>query len=189
MDTFRTAPIEQLKELHLDPPGPVPASGNGMLLEDFTAEAIDGMTRTSVGSSLLSVEVRHLGAALAEARAGNGALAKIPAAYSLYAVGMAPTPEAKARVDTDVARLHQALAQWDAGHRNGNFTGKKVAPQALWEPEAFARLRQVKATWDPDNVFRSNHELTPAEAHAPAGTLRRAPRPIIAPSRIAPQQP
>ena len=48
---------------------------------------------------------------------------------------------------------------------------------------------RFKATWDARNVFRSNHELTPAQAH-PVGTpARRAPRPVIAPSRIAPQQP
>jgi hypothetical protein len=189
MDTFATIPIDQLKELHMDPPGPVPGSGDGMLLADFTAEAIEAVTRASVESSLLSVEVRHLGGALGEARPEYGALAHIPAGYALFAVGMTPTPEAKAIVEADVARVQAALTQWDAGRRYLNFADKPVAPHAIWGSDALARLNTVKATWDASNVFRSNHELRPAQPHALAGTLRRAPRPIIAPSRIAPQQP
>src|SRR5262249_51822987 len=189
MDTFATIPIAQLKELHMDPPGPVPGSGDGMLLEDFTAEAIEAVTRTSIGSSLLSVEVRHLGGALGEARPEYGALAHMPAAYAVFAVGIAPTPEEKAVVETHVERVQDALAPWDAGRRYLNFADKQVGPRAIWGSEVLERLNAVKATWDAGNVFRSNHELRPAQPHAPAGTLRRAPRPIIAPSRIAPQQP
>ena len=66
---------------------------------------------------------------------------------------------------------------------------KQVGPHAIWGSEILERLNAVKATWDAGNVFRSNHELRRTQSHAPSGSLRRAPRPIIAPSRIAPQQP
>jgi Berberine and berberine like len=189
MDTFATIPVERLKELHMDPPGPVPGSGDGMLLEDFTAEAIEAVTQASVGSALLSVEIRHLGGALGEARPEYGALAHIPAGYAVFAVGMTPTPEAKAVVEADVEQVQNALAPWDAGRRYLNFADKQVGPQAIWGSEILERLNTVKATWDAGNVFRSNHELRSPQPHAPAGSLRRAPRPIIAPSRIAPLQP
>jgi FAD binding domain/Berberine and berberine like len=189
MDTFATIPVENLKHVHMDPPGPVPGHGDGMLLSEFTPATIDALTRASVGSSLLSVEVRHLGGAVAEARPGNGALAKLDAEYALFAVGPTPTPEAKAVVSADVAAMHEALAPWDAGRRYLNFTEAKVTGQAIWGPETLARLKKVKATWDARNVFRSNHELTPAEAHPARTPARRAPRPLSAPSRIAPQQP
>jgi FAD binding domain/Berberine and berberine like len=189
MDTFATIPIEDLKHLHMDPPAPVPGSGDGMLLSELTPETIDALTRTSVGSSLLSVEVRHLGGAVAEARPGNGALAKIDAEYLMFAVGITPTAEAKAVVDADVAAVHEALAPWDSGRRYLNFAEVKVTGQSIWGPEPLARLKRVKAAWDAGNVFRSNHEVTPAQSHPPRTPVRRAPRPVIAPSRIAPQQP
>lgn len=31
-----------------------------------------------------------------------------------------------------------------------------------YAPETLARLREVKAAWDPDNVFRANHNIAPA---------------------------
>src|SRR6185503_11828786 len=35
MDTFAMIPVEQLQELHMDPPAPVPGHGDGMLLNDL----------------------------------------------------------------------------------------------------------------------------------------------------------
>ena len=43
MDTFATIPVEQLKHLHMDPEHPVPGAGDGMLLGDFTDEAIEAV--------------------------------------------------------------------------------------------------------------------------------------------------
>jgi len=189
MDTFATMPVEQLKQLHMDPPGPVPGSGDGMLLSDLTPEAIEALTRTSVGSSLVSVEVRHLGGALAEARPGNGALAKLDAEFAMFAVGSTPTPEAKVAVEEHLARVHEALAPWDADRRYLNFAETKVEGQAIWGPQALARLKTVKATWDAGNVFRSNHEIAPPESHPPRKPTRVVPRGLTAPSRVAPQQP
>jgi len=34
--------------------------------------------------------------------------------------------------------------------------------QVPYAPETLARLREVKRTWDPDNVFRFNHNIVPA---------------------------
>ena len=46
MDTLATIPVERLQELHMDPPGPVPGHGDGMLLTIY-------LTRRSTSSSQL----------------------------------------------------------------------------------------------------------------------------------------
>jgi FAD/FMN-containing dehydrogenase len=85
MDTLATIPVDGLGELHMDPPQPVPFAGDGMLLSELPADAVDalvGIAGAGSGSPLLSVEVRHLGGALASASASNGALSSIDAGFA-----------------------------------------------------------------------------------------------------------
>src|SRR5918912_685314 len=74
MDTFATIPTSDLGHLHMDPPGPVPGMGDGMLLTELPYEAVEATLATSgpaVDSPLLSVEFRHLGGALAPSEDGG----------------------------------------------------------------------------------------------------------------------
>jgi FAD/FMN-containing dehydrogenase len=34
-------------------------------------------------------------------------------------------------------------------------------PSAFWQPEAYDRLRRIKADVDPTNLIRSNHPVPP----------------------------
>jgi FAD/FMN-containing dehydrogenase len=43
IDTITEIPTARLGELHMDPPGPVPCRGNGMLLNDVPPQAIDAL--------------------------------------------------------------------------------------------------------------------------------------------------
>jgi FAD/FMN-containing dehydrogenase len=172
MDTFATIPVERLSSLHMDPEHPVPGAGDGMLLGDFPEGAIDALVEAAgagSGSPLLSVEVRHLGGALARPAPGSGALATIDAGFAMFAVGMAPTPELAAAVRAHVELVQTALAEWDAGRDYLNFTERRERGDRLFGVVAHRRLQAVKARVDPDDVFRSNHPIRP-----PATRLRRA---------------
>jgi Berberine and berberine like len=189
MDTFSTMPAQDLKGVHMDPEQPVPGHGDGMLLREFDAEAVDAMVNVAganARSPLLSVEVRHLGGALAEERPGNGALGKIDAKFALFAVGFTPTPESRTAVECHVTAVKRALEPWDAGRTYLNFAESRSDGRTIWGPDAYARLRRVKARWDAGDLFRSNHPVSPAERRRRRPALRPAAR-VSAPSRTVRQ--
>lgn len=172
MDTFATIPVKRLQELHMDPPGPVPGHGDGMLLNDLPESAIDELVAVAgaeSGSPLISVEVRHLGGALARKSPGHGALASIEADFGLFAVGATPTPEVHAAVKAHIERVQAALSKWDAGREYLNWTDRRERGERLFGPITYRRLQAVKAAVDPYDLFRSNHPV-----RLPASKLKRA---------------
>ena len=40
-----------------------------------------------------------------------------------------------------------------------NFADTQRNPESFWTPEAYLRLRKVKAAYDPHDVIRSNHPV------------------------------
>jgi FAD/FMN-containing dehydrogenase len=161
LDTTAMIPARRLSELHMDPPAPVPGIGDGRLLDALSIEAVDAIVESAgaeSGSTLLSVEVRQLGGALARRAEGDGA-AYLDREFALFAVGMAPTPEIAAKTRSDVARVLAAVDPWDSGRDYLNFREDESTGERLFSAETYARLRAIKAAVDPDNVIRSNHEV------------------------------
>jgi hypothetical protein len=80
IDTIATIPVRELGHMHMDPPEPVPGAGDGMLLKELSAGAIDDFVDSAAGeagSALISAEIRHLGGALGRPAPEHGALAAI----------------------------------------------------------------------------------------------------------------
>jgi FAD/FMN-containing dehydrogenase len=166
LDTFAMVSPEGLLQLHMDPPHAVPGVGDGAQLDVMPAEAIDALVAVAgpgSGSPLLSVEVRHLGGALARAGEGHGALAALEGDFAFYAVGMAPHAEAAEAVGSHVDVVKGALAPWDTGRRYLNFTEARIDTRTAYPAAAYRRLRAVKTLVDPDDVFQSNHPIAPID--------------------------
>jgi FAD/FMN-containing dehydrogenase len=161
MDTFAAVAPTALPHLHMDPHKPVPGVGDGMFLDDLTSEAVDALVSTGV-PPLLSLEVRHLGGALAEPSAAHGAVGSIDAGFAVYAVGMAMTPEMGAAVGKAVRATKAALAPWESERTYLNFAEERVDPARLYAAETYRRLRRVRAAYDPGEMFLSNHPVPPA---------------------------
>jgi FAD/FMN-containing dehydrogenase len=159
MDTFAQSPVTALSELHMDPHEPVPAAADGALLSALPGEAVDALV-AAVGrpSPLLSLEIRHLGGALAKP-SHQRAFTLADAQFAVFAVGMAMNSEMAAGVGHAIELGLAALAPWRAGRNYMNFAERAVATNSLFPPATFARLRRVKATYDPGDRFLSNKPI------------------------------
>jgi FAD/FMN-containing dehydrogenase len=160
MDTVATIPVQELGHLHMDPEQPAPAAGDGGMLADVDDELIETLVAHTVGSPLLSVEVRHLGGAVARPRPEHGAIAAFESPYLMFGVGITPTAEALEAVEASSAALRRAVAAWESDHTYMNFAETPRRSRTLFSETAYARLRRIKAKVDPENVIRSNHPLS-----------------------------
>jgi FAD/FMN-containing dehydrogenase len=164
MDTFAAIAPADLLALHMDPPHAVPGIGDGALLDTMPGEAIDALVAVSgADTPLLSVELRHLGGALARAGEGHGALATLEGDFALFAVGIAPHAAAVAAIKAQLEVVQDAVCEWDAGRRYLNFTETAVDTRRAYSGPAYRRLQAVKTLVDPDNLFRANHAIAPID--------------------------
>jgi hypothetical protein len=162
MDTIAPIPVRELSKLHMDPEQPVPGAGDGQLLDDIDDGLIEALVADTVGSPLFSLELRHLGGELARSRSHHGALSRFDAPFALYAVGMAPTPEAKAVVEDASARVLATAGRLGSEHTYLNFAETRRNAATLFSSDSYHRLRRVKALCDPADTIRSNHPVPPA---------------------------
>jgi FAD/FMN-containing dehydrogenase len=163
-DTIQTIPMPSLSGVAMDPPQPVPVAGDGLMLRDLPAEALNALLKAAgadAGPQLAIVELRHLEGELTRGRPQDGAVTSIPAKHALYAGGFAPTPDIRADSKRRIEAVQQALAPWATRYLNPNFAETEHAPESLWPDRAYQRLRRIKATVDPDDVIRSNHPVQP----------------------------
>jgi FAD binding domain/Berberine and berberine like len=164
-DTIATVPMPALSQIHMDPEQPVPAAGDGLLIDQLPADALDTFVEVAGANAqfpLLSIELRHLGGELRRPRPRHGALAQIDADYAMYAVGMVTAPELQAPIRTQVQAVKDALAPWATRHMYLNFAETQRDPTSLWTEKAYHRLRRIKTAIDPEDVIRSNHPIPPA---------------------------
>jgi hypothetical protein len=163
-DTFAMIPAPALGQLNMDPPQPGPSHGDGALLADFPAAAIDALVAVAgpdTGTPLASVEVRHLGGALARPAVGGGAQPSVDAGYLLFAAGATPTPDLAAAVRAQAQAVKHALAPWHASHDSYNFKQTPGPASAVLPPASYHRLQQIKTACDPDQVIISAHPVRP----------------------------
>jgi len=163
-DTFAMIPATALGQLNMDPDQPAPFQGDGALLTDFPDAAIDALLAVAgpgTGSPLTSVEVRHLGGALARPAPGGGAQPGIDAGYLLVPVGITPTPGLAAAVRAQAHAVKRALAPWQAGYDYYNSAEAPGPAGAVLPAASYRRLQEIKAARDPEHTIISAHPVRP----------------------------
>ena len=166
MDTFAvTEDTTALAYLHMDPPHPVPGAGDATMVSDLTPEAIERFVAAGAvgqGSPLLMIELRQLGGAVARPAASDGAVGAIDADFIVFAVGIAPTPEAVQAVEGQVDKVLDAASPWETGRRYFNLVERPTDPAELYADDGtYARLTRVRAAYDPYGLFQANHTIAP----------------------------
>ena len=161
IDNVTMMPARDLSLVNMDPDFPLPYSGDGILLDDYPAAAIDALVESFVGSPLLHAEVRHLGGALRVGSPDHGCLDTIDQPFIFFTFGFAADPEMHAAVEHHVGLALSGLGPWNSGRRYLNFTESRADPRTVFPEASWSRLQQVKATHDPDEIFLANHCISP----------------------------
>jgi FAD/FMN-containing dehydrogenase len=167
-DTIQTIPAKALGRLHMDPEQPSASVSDGLMLATLPAGAIETLVRVAGAEAdalLLGAELFPIGGEMKRARPANGALAAIDAEYVLFAVGRPTAPQAAPSVARSVAAVHTAMRPWAARQMYLNLAETRRDPGSFWTPQAYDRLRRIKAAIDPDDVIRANHPVPPASHH------------------------
>jgi FAD/FMN-containing dehydrogenase len=165
MDTFAMVPPAALGPMAMDPPDPLPFESTTAMLTDLPSGGVDDLVAAvgpQSGSPLALVELRQLGGALAQRTAGAGARATLPGTISLLALGVAPDEPSAATARGYLDALDRAVGPYRAGDYP-NFVERQSDASAFFDADTWARLREVKALYDPSDVFKGNHHIPPAD--------------------------
>ena len=164
MDTFATVPPAALGDLAMDPPDPLPFVPTTALLSDLPGAGVEALVAAvgpGSGSNLAMVELRQLGGALGRRTPGAGARANLPGALSLLALGVPEDAASEAAVRAYLDSLDRAVDPYRVGDY-ANFVMKPTDASRFFDADTWGRLRQVKALYDPSDVFKGNHHIPPA---------------------------
>ena len=162
MDTFGRMPVSGLLDVHMDPPAPSPAVADHTVLREVTEETIVALldqVGPGVDTPLLFAELRHLGGAFGRPAPHGGALSHVPGAYGVYAIAIAPFPEAAVAGQAAASALVRALAPWSQASLVPTFTDLARDMGAAYDGEDWARLARACDAYDPDRTFVANHKV------------------------------
>jgi FAD/FMN-containing dehydrogenase len=161
-DTWATMSPAGLLDIHMDPPAPVPASGDTTFLHDLDAAAIDALLDV-VGpdevAPLLFAEVRQLGGALGRVADGAGARATFDGAFLLFGVGVPMSPEHAAALDARLTAMLNAMRPWSTGTKYLNFAERGGDASDAYGAGVYERLQAIRRAWDPDERLVASHRI------------------------------
>jgi hypothetical protein len=171
MDSVHPQPIAELLQLHMDPPAPVPGFGDGMLLSELTPAAVRAfVAAVGPGSecTLLSAEIRHLGAGVVPDAAYEsaavrrtpepGVVAGLDGEYIVFGVGI-PMPGSGEALTVSLGRLLSRVEPWRAELDYFNLAEQERRAERFFGDRVH-RLRALKNLIDPTGVIRSNHPVS-----------------------------
>ncbi|MEU1760921.1 FAD-binding oxidoreductase [Micromonospora sp. NPDC005223] len=147
-DRRRIMPVTELGGITAEPTDPGPGASRAELLTRLDDEAGEALLADPI-APLLSVQLRHLGGALA--RASDSPHGPLTEPYALYLFGVPTDPAA---VTARQRALAEALPV--SGRKPVTFLNPDETLADAFTPAVLDRLRTVKRRHDPDGRIRSN---------------------------------
>ena len=154
----------------LDPPNPKGMHNywSGDFLAEFPDEAIEawvGNVQPPV-SPLTQMIVVAGGGVIADIAEDATAFGNRDAPFNLHLLSMWPPDPSQDQANIVKTRsIAAAMKPWTTGGVYLNFIGDEGMHrvESAYGSEKYARLRKIKRLWDPDNVFRHNQNIPPAD--------------------------
>jgi len=149
------------------PTEPTPSFDRMVLLDDLAPATVDALVRLAgpdADTPITVIDIRQLGGALTAPAGQPSAVSRPRPGFVMFALGVAPVE--KADVMWKAGRdLLDGLRPWLSDRKHGNFL---TAPDAsveqtrlAFDEADYARLQEIKAAYDPDNMFRVNYNIPP----------------------------
>ncbi|MEU5877530.1 FAD-binding protein [Spirillospora sp. NPDC047279] len=157
-DGRRTLPVAELGTITAEPTDPAPGLSRAELLTELNDEVAGTLLENPI-DPLLSVQVRHLGGALARPDGNAGASGRIAEPYLLYLFGIPAGPERAAAVAAKQTEIANSVSRFTSGRKPYTFLGPGDHAASAFSPATLARLRDIKRTRDPRGLFRGNYPL------------------------------
>ncbi|MEV4511725.1 FAD-binding oxidoreductase [Dactylosporangium sp. NPDC049525] len=168
LDTVAEMPYTASGSIHADPLEPFGLYERTAYLRELDEDAVDALVDLAGPDStcpMTLVELRHLGGALGRAPEVPNAVGHRDAGFLLYLAAVCPPADPHAvagYADEILARL----APWTTGGAALNFMGTHDAAPArvrsAYTEADYRRIVGVKRAYDPENVFRVNHNIPPS---------------------------
>jgi FAD/FMN-containing dehydrogenase len=168
-DTIAEMPYREAGSIFMEPHSPVPWVERSTMLRCLPSEAVDALLALlgpDARTDLSFVVLRPLGGALERPPAVPDALPGRDARWSLFAVG-GGHPDLAPAFEKQLATLMDAVAPWAQQETSLNFLSPQqgTTPEelrAIYGAERYDRLAAIKKRYDPNNLFRVNHNILPA---------------------------
>ncbi|MFC5827650.1 FAD-binding oxidoreductase [Nonomuraea insulae] len=167
-NTCAVLPYTQITEVHQDPKNPVSVHLRSALLHELDDEAVGELVSfidpSNPGGPYPGIELRHLGGALNRPPGRPHAVSTQGAAFHLWLRMPAPAERAEA-ARTAADEVLERLGRWDTGAMLPGFLfDHDSAPERVrraYTEDDYQRLAALKATYDPNQLFRINHNIPP----------------------------
>jgi FAD/FMN-containing dehydrogenase len=160
IDGVAQMPAAAAARVHGDPEVPVPAISTNGMVDHLDDAAVDAFLGATIGSALLSAELRQLGGALAVAPEGAGALGELGGGFLLYGVGAPMGPVTPDAVRASCDRLDDAMGPWLGERHYLGFAEQGGSAAQCFAPDVYARLLAIRERVDPDGRFVAAHSIS-----------------------------
>ncbi|RKN22296.1 FAD-binding oxidoreductase [Micromonospora musae] len=150
-DSRRAMQVSELGGITAEPTDPGAGLSRGELLTRLDDAAAETLLADPI-APLLSVQIRHLGGALA--RPSDSPHGPLTEPYALYLFGIPTDPATAEQVTVKQRALADALPV--SGRKPLTFLNPTESVSDAFTPAVLTRLRGVKRRHDPRNLVRSN---------------------------------